>query len=503
MVTESTTRMSTEEKTWVFIVLGLVFALGWAVSNALRTDPPRDHHLVVQMQDKLASLDTRSRTERTLLRAEIAAGNAPTQSFAILGDGIAGVAAAVNLTNSQVRVFGSRSFWADLHGVGEVWQTGDSLTKPFLDAGLKSPKSFDSGPLDSRNLWLAVEHSRLDGLGQPHVRYLHSNCAFDLQLVVPGSGPSRWRATNCAGDQEDIVGPVIVSTGTSDARTISTLMAPAPVETHGPPVRVASPATRLELLRAGKLIPGDDYLAQSKPAAVKTLVVVGSGGNAFDVARHALSEHAAEVVVILGGIDGRLKTAAFEKLKEKFGDQICNSQDPARSIAFERGAVQLNDSGSVDCETLNGDNLTGRSVDLLVESLGRVSGDLPNVLRAVRTTDPANFAATPVLDLNTGALIAVRLDFENDAPPLLVTGAAADLSDAFFTEGPTRDKFRKAKDLLMDEINPGRKANKSAPQENPPVGFAAAAFMGSHLARQCFPKQPPSGAPVFDDKACY
>lgn len=490
MPTESTT-LTREEKAWMLIVLGLVFVLGWAVSAALRTEPPRHHHLVVMMQAKQASLDSRSRKERALLRAEMNAGHSPTQSFAILGDGIAGVAAAVNLADLPVRVFGSRSFWADLHGVGEVWQTGDSLMKTFVDAGLKSPKSYDPGANSDRLLWLAVENSRLDALAQTHIRYLHSDCQFDLALVVVDPNTSHWRVKNCVGDHEDIKGPVIVATGVSDARSILTVIPP-----------LASPATRLDLLQARKLISGDDYLAQSTPEHVNTLIVIGSGGNAFDVARHALSEGAADLVVVLGKVDDSLKTPAFDALRNQFGGKICNSEDQVTSINLQGGLVKVNNSDTLNCKTLNGASLTGRPINLVVESLGRVSGDLPNILKSVRTINPPNFAATPVLDPTTSALIAVRLDFDKGAPPLLVTGAAADLNNAFFAAGPEQNKFVAAKNSLMNELNPGRKSNTSVLQENPPVGFAAAAFMASRLAKLCFSKRLPSGVAAFDDAAC-
>lgn len=498
----SSGKITSSEATAAIVGLLAAFVVGWLVSGALRVDPPRDHHLVIETQGRQASLEQASRKEWAILRAERAAETSGGASrkplpYAILGDGIAGAAAAVNF-GASVRVFGSRSFWADLHGVAEIWQTGNSLKDPFENAGLKDPRSFDSGAQTDRLLWLAVENSRLEALHKPGIHYLHSGCEFSMTLIPATSAdPGRWRISSCSGEFEDIAGPVIVATGASSARTILSLMPRTP---PAPPAPLADSATRLELLRKDLLMSGDDYLAQSRPAVVDTLVVLGSGGNAADVARHALAEKAAKTVVLIGPKDAVESTPAYGKLRSEHGDRICRTTVAAATVAYVNNQVRINGSDQLECETLNGDRKTGVRIHLVVESLGRVAGDLPRVLRSVQVSSPG-FKAIPVRDSTArNALVGVRLDFAAIPYPVLLTGAAADLAETMFdstTLGELGDGRRK----LAEEINPEFKADSSKPQENPRVGFAAAAFMGSRLAKKCFAPAP-AGPASFNDAGC-
>lgn len=100
--------------------------------------------------------------------------------LAIVGDGIAGVAAAINSPITDVRLFGSRSYWEELHGVPEVWQSTTSLDKAFVDAKFEKPSNFDQqekGAKSTRLMWIAVERSRLLALEKTEQREWISLCA--------------------------------------------------------------------------------------------------------------------------------------------------------------------------------------------------------------------------------------------------------------------------------------------------------------------------------------
>src|SRR5207249_2389368 len=82
-------------------------------------------------------LEQRSRAEKGALSKLTRRGQRPTRKVAIVGDGIAGIAAAANFTNQEVRIYGRPSFWLALADLPNVWQT--DLTWSYRDAGLLPP----------------------------------------------------------------------------------------------------------------------------------------------------------------------------------------------------------------------------------------------------------------------------------------------------------------------------------------------------------------------------
>lgn len=398
-----------------------------------------------------------------------------------MGDGIASAAAAVNI-ESQVRVFGAASFWASLHGVAEVWQTGDSLSPYFKSAKLIPPESYDPSAGAERFLWLAIENSRLEALGRPTVRYLHSACKADLEAQGTAAGSAdRWRIAHpCEGGYHDVGGPVLLATGVNEARTIlSSGLSDAP--------------TRLALISANRLIAADDYLADSSPRKVSTLVVLGAGGSAADVARYALLEKSADVVVIKGPPNPIEATPAYDLLKKKYGEDICRDNGGIANIQLSGGIIQIDGRSDIGCTTLDGDERKGLQADLLVESLGREAGKLPAVLRAAATAHPVE-SVTAISVPSGGALIAVRVKLKDVTPPVYLIGGAADLADDHFLAGPDRDQYKAARGALFKKVS---EAGKS---ENPLPGFAAAAFMGSEFVRKCF--RTSGRVAAFDELAC-
>jgi hypothetical protein len=475
MATDQTSRSNT------FLGIIVIAAIALLVIFALRHRPTREEQLVGKMQDAQANVEQGSRREWAQLRAlRDAKGTPELLPYAILGDGIAGAAAAVNI-DSPVRVFGAASFWASLHGVAEVWQTTDSLRPYFKGANLTPPEDNDPAAGAERLLWLAIENSRLEALARPNVRYLLSACKADLEAQpTTAGGADRWRVVHrCEGGYQDVSGPLLLATGVNEARTILSL-------------GLADAATRLALVSQDRLIAADDYLAQSSPRKVSTLVVLGAAGSAADVARYALIEKSVDAVVIKGPPDPIESTPAYELLEDRHGDDICRDHDVATRIQFSGGTIQINGQSDMGCTTLNGRKRKGLKADLLVESLGRERGELPAVLRPAQEAHPVE-SVTAISVPGGGALIAVRVKLAGVTPPVYLIGGAADLADERFMAGPDRDRYKAARGALLKKIS---EAGKS---ENPLPGFAAAAFMGSEFARKCFKT---SGAVAFDEAAC-
>jgi hypothetical protein len=479
-----------QSRTSVVLVLVVIAAVTWVLFEVLRTKPPRHEELVYRMQAQQAKLEQASRDFWAVRKAFDEAGQKPEPlPHVILGDGIAGAAAAVNIEGT-VHVLGAPSAWANLHGIAEIWQMGKGLGGYFKAAGLIAPDKFDWTLKKKRILWIAIENVRLDALLGEHIRYLQSPCKSELVPgAAAGSIAAQWRIVDCEGRSHDIAGPVVLATGVNEARTL--LSPPAP-----PALPLADAATRLKMINAQRLVSADDYFAQSEPREVDTLVVLGSGGSAMDVARHALAQKRAKHVVIVGPEDRRLEAApAFALLRKEHGKRICQDRRQAKSVTFDGTEIHFDGTAELRCSTLRGRNLDGLKADLLVESLGRENGLLPRALRKLAVGNPLQ-SAVAVTRSGKGELIAVRLQFTNIAPPVYVIGGAADFRPGVFPGAGEYTAYETARKALEKHIDVDGKS------ENPMPGFAAAAFMGSEFARKCFRAAAAQQPAAFDESAC-
>jgi hypothetical protein len=464
-------------------VLAVIAILAFYLS--LRSDPPRHRELVAFVEQNLATLKVKNDHYLAVRSASIDAGESlSSKPHAILGDGIAGAAAAINI-RSNVRMYGSPSYWTGMHGVPEVWQTGKSLSQVFKNANLLPPEKFDRGVYRLRRvLWLAIENSRLTALNNSNIEYT-SLGPYRLSI----KDASTWRVEDVKGYVEEVSGPLVIATGVGPARTIVTAQL-----SDGSSIGTAS--DRYAMLQANKLLAADDYLANPKPKdRDKTILVLGAGGSAADVVRHAISEGEAKLVVVWGEENPIEKHPAWTLLKNKFGKKICRLKIPIENIMYAEPDIKIGSGLTLQCRLLRDNKkMDIGSPDKIIESLGRLESDPPPVLAAVMTSidPPYEMTYEPIIK-GTGELIGIRVELKRGdiraAEPVFLIGAAASWIPEASNVRANKEKFKKGRDELLKTIN------TTGSGENPPPGFAASAFMGSELARQCF-----ANGVYFDDR---
>jgi hypothetical protein len=171
-----------------------------------------------------------------------------------------------------------------------------------------------------------------------------------------------------------------------------------------------------------------------------------------------------------------------------YGDRICRVKDNVTSISYQSGQIDIRTNGTsaTYCtEEKSKAKVVVPPIGILIESLGRYQGDPPPVVASAARSRKVTYR--PIVD--NSKLIAVRVFFGDDdqastqSKPIYLVGAAA----TWIPPGVviSNDDWNKYKDSL-DETIKAVNANPSS-SENAAPGFAVAAFMGSKLARVCFP----------------
>lgn len=400
-----------------------------------------------------------------------------TRKIAVIGNGIAGTAAALNLdmTFRPVRVYGSPSFWSTLQGLPQVWQT--SLKGPFEEANLKDPATFIEGSRPIRIPREAVIAANLEGLVRAQADYLETG-----PVTVNRRDDGSWTIVDVHGHKEIVTGPLIVGTG---------LLRPLRITDMIPGRQTLN--VRRALVNKELLTTGDNCLSSSDPPGKNGEVVgiAGKGGNSADCvirileARPQPTGHIAKEVVIWGGLpDLSLRqTTAYKELEKVYDKRICRVDGYVTKIEYTDGQIKINSNSKPHCIDKDGKSTAeiAPTVKSFVESLGRYEGDPPpEVVSAARRR---KVTYIPLVENTTNALIAIEVRFEGDNngwPPMYLIGAAAtwippgvEISDSDL------QKYLDGLEMTHRAVNAGGTANS----ENPPQGFAVAAFMGSNLAR--------------------
>jgi len=393
-------------------------------------------------------------------------GKIPSRSVVIIGDGIAGAAAALNLAKG-VRVYGSSSFWEGLQGLPEVWQT--NLTTQFKSAGLADPKQFDtvsSGDRIARNAIIAVY---LKGLIDADAAYLRTGPVFAV-----GEHNGEWRIVDTEGHIENANEALIVGTGLLRPRRITDAIPNAD-------------GVRRALVIDGKIVTGDDYLTTRTPSGSHEVIgILGAGGSSADCIIHAIMDRNVDKVVVWGQVPPVLsQTKAYKDAIALHGDKICRVAHNFTDISYTSGSISINGNSDTSCIIeKTGKAETTPRINRLIESLGRYEGDPPPVV----ATAARNRTITYHPVTANSKLIAVRVSFGDDSDkdstlskPMYLIGAAATwIPPGVLISASDLKMYQDSRRETVDGVN------RSPDVENAAPSFAVAAFMGSQLAIECF-----------------
>ncbi len=406
-------------------------------------------------------LKTVSEEQSTELAEAYRRGAIPHWTIAIIGDGIAAAAAAKNM-DTPVRVYGAQSFWNNLQGLPEVWQT--DLADAFTNAHLTDPKHFDHVNKGERIAREAVIAANLEGLLDAKAAYLQTSPVE----VLPEAG--EWKVVDKDGHAEIVTEALIIATG---------LLRPLRITDAIPDLNTDK--VRRELSEAGKIMTGDEYLAMRNPPCHKVVGIVGAGGSSGDSIIHAIEEGGAEEVVVWGDVPLPLEsTNAYRELVTTYGAKICRVPGQATSVGYNGDRIEINGSSTPPCIREDKSSSTARPIELLIESIGRYQGDPPPIVASA--AGGLTITYHPVIE--NEKLIAVRVSFgdANQWKPMYLIGAAA----TWIPSGVaiSAKEWTAYKDALAETV---KAVNPGSDLENGPPGFAVAAFMGSHLAKDCFP----------------
>jgi len=424
-------------------------------------------------------LDAKAEAEARSLTTKNRAGQIPVHRIAIVGDGIAGAAAARNI-GVPVRVYGGKSRWEGLLGLPEVWQTDLSV---FKSANLEDPVVFDSYARGGRILRLAIIAVAQEALVKSGAEYLRTG-----PVTLHSSPSGAWKLVDADGHVELVTEALVVATGLLRPKRITDVLAAD--KSYDP--RVA----RLDLVAAKMIMSGDEYLSirAAPPGLGQIIGIIGGNGSASDVAIRAIRDAGAKEVVIWGGIDNDLdKTIGYIELIKKYGDKICRVEDNVTKVVFVANAIQVSTSVTTPCKSLSsGTAKISPPVDLLIESMGRFDFDPPELIQ--QAADGRQISYHPVIASNR--LIGVRVSFDAVGdqppnPPIYLIGAAASWlpSNVHLPPGD-RTAYIDGRNLTLKYVN------STAGMENGPPSFAVAAFMGWQLATTCLSKGVPApGAP--------
>src|SRR2546428_170430 len=425
-------------------------------------------------------LRDRAEAEERTLSGLLRQSQRPKRPVAIVGDGIAGIAAPANLIHKQVRVYGRTSFWSALTDLPEVWQT--NLDSSYVDAGLQPPSPSAGRRLSRDSVILA----NLRNLVASDAAYL----ATGSVMVTPGARHS-WTIIDADGNSESISDLLIVATGVLRPLRITDVIA-------------GTDSVRRELMQAGRVASGDDCVT-TVPVGSNVVGILGAGGSAADCAAAVLRAGAPQVVV-WGKVDSNLTySKAYDSLVAHYPSRICLIEQRASSVQLVNGEIVINNVRSPPCGNPASKGAQARQIDFLVESLGRYSGDPPPVVASAGAGSAIIYE--PVLEPTTCALIAVRVYFSPglaggtiiDRPPLYLIGAAASWIPPDVRISATHLAMYKAgRDTTVAIVN---RMNANDPTraitiESGPPSFAVAAFMGAHLARYLNAPQPAQCPPA-------
>ena len=441
--------------------LGLLVAL----LAMLAACGPRDRPIsgAQNLEGFKQQLKSRSDIEAKLLTEDQRAGSQSSRSIAIIGDGVAGAAAAMNLGN-KIRVYGGPSFWNNLQGLPEIWQTD---LAQFTKAGLADPKDFDSGAAGGRFMKDAITAVSLKAFVDADAAYLQTG---PVTIVPTANGA--WKIVDTEGHVEIVTEALVVGTGLLRSRRITdTIPGLAKV--------------RRDLFIAKRIMTGDEYLAIAHPdSSPKIIGILGAGGNSADSTIHAIADAGVDKVVVWGEVPSFLKqTKAYEDMVRDYGKKICRVKDNFRSISFMNNAIAVNGSSTISCiqeKNQEMENVSG--IDLLIESLGRYEEDPPHIVTAAASNRTITYH--PVV-MNS-KLIAIRVSFDDinsvaTSKPMYLIGAAT----SWIPPG-VRMSENDMETYLNARVSTVTAVTPAAGPENGPPSFAVAAFMGSQLARECF-----------------
>lgn len=443
----------------------ILFLAAWM---ALAGCAPRNR--TIQGSDRLAEFKAELKKTSDRQADELSdadrAGPIPQRTIAIIGDGIAGAAAARNI-DEPVRVYGSTSFWGRMQGLPEVWQT--DLAAAFTGAKLDDPKMYDPVDRGDRIAREAVIAVYLHGLVEAKAEYLQTG---PVSLKEDASG--NWKMVDSDGRVELVTQALIVGTGVLRPLQITDLVPDPAVE-----------MAREDLEADGKIETGDEYLGTPSPAPHAEIGILGAGGSSADCIIHAIEDGKANEVVVWGGVPPPLiPTKAYQDMLKQYGNRICRVNANVKAIGYGSGQITVNGTATPTC-VLESDHSskTAGPLELLIESLGRYQGDPPAIV--TEAADGRAIEYHPVIE--DGKLIAIRVLFEDagggaTSKPLFLIGAAA----TWIPQGVHISLEDRAACVaaLNETVNT---VNSSAEAENAPPGFAVAAYMGSHLAKACFP----------------
>lgn len=444
---------------WIFLLAAPLVGCGRRSDRAGNT--------ATQVEEFKNTLKDVSNREAAALAKADRDTQLPSRSIAIIGDGVAGAAAAVNLAN-EPRVYGAPSFWNDLQGIPEVWQT--DLSKQFKDAKLADPLSFDPQYGGKRLATDAILAVSLKGLIEAKAAYLQTG-----PVAVASVASGDWKLVDADGHVEVVTEALIVATGLARPRRITDAIPDAGTD-----------SVRRKLFIAGKIMTGDDYLALSNPSSgPKTIGILGAGGNSADCIIRAIADAHVDNVVVWGIVPSELaSTKAYTDMVNHYGDKICRVPANVTSIGYKSGVIEINGTKTPSCiEEKSKLQKIMSPPDMVIESLGRYTGDPPVVVATAARNRSINYY--PIID--DSALIAIRVSFEDSGPspvkmkPMYLIGAAATWIPPGVKIGSNElANYQAALKKTVQVSNP------DAGSENGPPGFAAAAFMGSRLARICF-----------------
>ena len=421
-------------------------------------------------QDCLKALQKESQKQAATLTQQCCQAESPNRRVIIVGNGIAGAAAALNITvdppqdapnlglDPRIRVYGSPSFWQRLDGLPAVWQT--SLDAPFRAACLPDPSAFNASGASLRIPRPSVQVVNMEALLRAEADYLESG-----PVAISQTKDGHWLIIDAEGRREVADKALIVATGLLRPLRFTDLI----------PGRQARD-TRLTLRQNQRILSGDEFLAKTPNVRGKVVGVLGAGGNSADVVNRALSpEVGAKEVVVWGGVPPELsKTRSFQDNETRWKSIMCRVKGNVTSVTYASNTVQVTATASVCQET----GAPPSVPELLVESLGRYEGDPPS--EVVKAARDRRIAYKPILDQDN-ALIAVRVFFDNDerAVPMYLIGAAATwIPPGVEITAADLNAYTKGVEKTLQKVN----ADATNP-ENPPPGFAVAAFMGSELGR--------------------
>jgi hypothetical protein len=420
---------------------------------------------LVGFQEKLKQLSAEQSKELTFADH---GPKIPSRSVVIIGDGIAGAAAALNLAKG-VRVYGSPSFWEGLQGLPEVWQT--NLTTQFKNAGLADPKQYDAVPSGDRIARNAIIAVYLKGLIDAEAAYLRTGPVF---AVAEPNGD--WRIVDTEGHVENANEAVIVGTGLLRPRRITDVIPDAD-------------GVRRALVLDRKIVTGDDYLTMVTPTGSHEVIgILGAGGSSADCIIHAVMDGNVDKVVVWGQVSPLLsETKAYTDAIALHGDKICRVANNFTKISYSSGTISINGDSDTSCilEKTGKPETTPR-IYRLIESLGRYEGDPPPVV----ATAARNRTITYHPVIANSKLIAVRVSFGDDGDkdstpsrPMYLIGAAASwIPPGVLISESDLKMYQESRRATVDSVNPGPGAENAAPS------LAVAAFMGWQLATECFKK---------------